>query len=196
MLSWFRSRAEVRQRAIDFYGAIVAQARSPVFFARHGVLDTPEGRAALIILLMFPLLERLQAGDGRSDRRLARLMIETFVTDIDDCLREMGVGDLSVPKKVKRAAQALGERCLAYRRAAASAEPQRTLADELATTVPGLDSHADGAAVLARFTLDLAADLRPVPTGKLGAALAALPDILDAASTADARRATNTERSP
>lgn len=190
MLSWFRSRAEVRQRAIDFYGAIVAQARSPVFFARHGVLDTPEGRAALIILLMFPLLERLQAGD-EEDRRLARLMIETFVTDIDDCLREMGVGDLSVPKKVKRAAQALGERCLAYRRAAASPAPHRTLADELAATVPGLDLHADGAAGLARFTLKLAADLRPLPTGKLGAALAAaLPDTLDATRT------TQTERSP
>ncbi len=34
-------------------------------------------------------------------RKTARALSEIFVTDIDDCLREMGVGDLSVPKKVK-----------------------------------------------------------------------------------------------
>ncbi|WP_295558008.1 ubiquinol-cytochrome C chaperone family protein [uncultured Hyphomicrobium sp.] len=159
----------------------MTRARAPALFARHGVLDTPEGRTSAIILLMFPLLERLQRGNT-PDRRLARLTAETFVTDIDDCLREMGVGDLSVPKKVKRAAQALGERCLAYRRAAASPEPVRALADELAATVPGLDHNAGGAEVLARFTLKSVADLATVPTEKLASALAALPDPADAAT--------------
>lgn len=142
----------------------------------------------MIILLMFPLVERLQGGDGR-DRRIARLLSETFITDIDDCLREMGVGDLSVPKKVKRAAQALGERCLAYRRAAAGPEPARALAAELAATVPGLGTNAEGAETLARLTLKLAADVRLVATRDLAAALAALPDPSDAA------RASQTERS-
>ena len=97
MLSWFRSRAQDRRTAIDLYGAIVTHAREPAFFARHGVLDTPEGRTAMIIVLMFPLLERLQ-GAGARERRVARLVGETFVTDVDDSLREMGVGDLSVPE--------------------------------------------------------------------------------------------------
>jgi cytochrome b pre-mRNA-processing protein 3 len=42
-------------------------------------------------------------------------MIEAFVTDMDDCMREMGVGDLSVPKKVRRAAAAFYERASQYR---------------------------------------------------------------------------------
>ena len=176
MLSWMKSRAQDRRTALDFYGAIVARARRPVFFADHGVLDTPEGRTAMIILLMFPLLDRLQAGDAR-DCRLARLLIETFVTDVDDSLREMGVGDLSVPKKVKRAAQALGERCLAYRSAAASAEPVKALAREITTTVPGLDAKPIGAEALARVTLEAVAGIRNVPTAKLLAALAEFPEL-------------------
>jgi cytochrome b pre-mRNA-processing protein 3 len=172
-----RRRAQDRRTAIDFYGAIVAQARRPVFFERHGVLDTPEGRTSMIILLMFPLLERLQGGEA-GERHLARLLAETFITDIDDSLREMGVGDLSVPKKVKRAAQALGERCLAYRRAAASSEPVPALALEIGGTVPGLDRHPEGAEALARMTLASVAALRAVPAESLGVALAEPPERL------------------
>lgn len=183
MLSWFRSRVQDRRTAIDFYGAIVTHARRPAFFAGHdaagdreyGVSDTPEGRTAMIIVLMFPLLERLQQGSPR-ERRVARLLAETFVTDIDDCLREMGVGDLSVPKKVKRAAQALGERCLAYRRASASPEPAAALAEELATTVPGLEAAPQGAVALATLTLQSLTSFRGIPAQKLLAGAISFPE--------------------
>lgn len=120
----------------------------------------------LIILLMFPVLQRLQAGGPRA-RRVARLLTETFVTDIDDGLREMGVGDLAVPGKVKRAAQALGERCAAYARAAAAPDPVPALAAEIAATVPGLDGRPAGAEVLARFALAAAAGLGAAPVDAL-----------------------------
>lgn len=184
MLSWFTSRAHDRRTAIDFYGAIVAQARQPAFFTRYGVVDSPEGRTAVIILLLFPLLERLQAGDTRA-RRVARFLCETFVTDIDDCLREMGVGDLTVPKKVKRAAQALGERCLAYRRAAGGSEPAKVLAEELATSIPGLENDPRAAEALACYTLGVAADLGAVPAeALLSSGSAALPQSVDIAAFA------------
>lgn len=175
MLSWFRSRAQDRRTAIDLYGAIVAQARQPAFFARYGVLDTPEGRTSVIILLLFPVLERLQA-DGEPGRRSARLLSESFVTDIDDCLREMGVGDMSVPKKVKRAAQALGECCFAYRTAAEAPEPVAALARELATTIPGLEANPDGASTLARYVLAVRAALAATATDALMAGRIAFPD--------------------
>ncbi len=63
------------------------------------------------------------AAEGSRTARVARYLTETFITDVDDYLREMGVGDMAVPKKVKRAAQSLGECCLAYRRAVESADP-------------------------------------------------------------------------
>ena len=51
---------------------------------------------------------------GKSGQ-LARSLAEVFVTDMDDCMREIGVGDLSVPKKVKKAAAGFYERVRAYR---------------------------------------------------------------------------------
>lgn len=155
-------------RAIELYGAIVAQARQPAFFTDLSVEDTPEGRTGLLILLLFPVIERFQNG-GAEGQRLARLLIETFVTDIDDCLREMGVGDLSVPKKVKRAAQALGERCLAYRRAAAGSRPAEALAQEISLTVPGLAGRDPEARALATLILGRLADFASVPAAALAA---------------------------
>ena len=174
MLSWFRSRAQDRRTAVDLYGAIVTQARRPEFFGRDGVLDTPEGRTAMIILLMFPVLERLPA--ERRGRRIARLLSEIFVTDIDDCLREMGVGDMSVSKKVKRAAQALGERCGGYRSAANAPEPVAALAAELAETVPGLAENPQAARALARYTLETRASILAAPAESLRAGRVAFPD--------------------
>jgi cytochrome b pre-mRNA-processing protein 3 len=152
VLSWFSSEAQARRTALKLYGAVVAQARQPGFFAVLGVSDTPEGRTDMIILHLFIVLERLNAA-GAEGRKTARALSEIFVTDIDDCLREMGVGDLSVPKKVKRAAQAMGERCQAYQRAATSAPDESLLAPEIASTVSGLGADPASAAALARYVL-------------------------------------------
>lgn len=124
----------------------------------------------MIIAVLFPVLERLGA-DGRRTARVARYLSETFVTDVDDTLREMGVGDMSVPKKVKRAAQALGERCLAYRRAVQAADPVAELSAELATSVPGLEARPQGADALARRIVKLNDYLRAVPLDRLTAGI-------------------------
>lgn len=179
MLAWLRRKAQDRQRAVDLYGAVVAEARRPVFFTSFGVQDTPEGRAGLLILLLYPVLERLQAG-SRAAQRFARLLTETYVTDMDDCLREMGVGDMAVPKKVKRAAQALGERCRAYAEAAGAPEPVSALAAELATTIPGLEASPESAEALARFALDTRRALEASPEDALLAARIAFPTLPDA----------------
>lgn len=152
MLSWFSSEAQARRTALKLYGVIVTQARQPGFFAVLGVSDTPEGRTDMIILHLFIVLERLNAA-GAEGRKTARVLSEIFVTDIDDCLREMGVGDLSVPKKVKRAAQAMGERCQAYLSAATSAPDGTLLASEIASTVSGLGENPASAAALAHYVL-------------------------------------------
>jgi cytochrome b pre-mRNA-processing protein 3 len=65
----------------------------------------------------------------------------------------MGVGDMSVPKKVKRAAQAMGERCQTYLRAANAASDGSLLAPEIAATVSGLGENPAAAAAIARYVL-------------------------------------------
>lgn len=82
----------------------------------------------MIALVLFLVLERTKRGPGGMD--LSRAGIEAFVTDMDDCMREMGVGDLTVPKKVKRAAAAFYERAQQYRQALAD-DGDRPLASVL-----------------------------------------------------------------
>ena len=119
MLDWFRARTRNRRKATEIYGAVVAAARSPAYYSDLRVPDTPEGRFEMVALVLFLVLERLKCAEP-SGQALAQSVIEAFVTDMDDCLREMGVGDLGVPKKVKRTAAAFYERGGAYRAALAS----------------------------------------------------------------------------
>lgn len=95
--------------ASELYGRVVAQARAAPYYSAHGVPDTPEGRLEMILLNLVLLLRRLQRG-GEATAELTRALSETYVTDMDDCMREMGVSDISVARKVKKAAAALHDR--------------------------------------------------------------------------------------
>ncbi len=161
VLSWLRARSRDRRTALKLYGATVTQARSTAFFAGGGVADTVEGRAELLILHIIAVADRLSQ-EGQRGERPARMLIEAFITDIDDNLREMGVGDLAVPRKVKRAAAGTYERARAYR-SALDAEDEIALAHELSQYVPGLDGSPERARALARYTRRLSRHLSTVP---------------------------------
>jgi len=90
------------------------------FYADLGVPDTPVGRFEMVALHLFLALEGLRKAGA--PEALSRMLVEAFVIDMDDSLRELGTGDLSVPKKVKRAAAAFYERNMAYRGALDAAD--------------------------------------------------------------------------
>ena len=116
MFSWFKER-RLRQRTADhIYGAVVAQARQPRFFSHLGVPDTLEGRYEMVLFHHFLILDRLR-DEGPTAQAISRELNERFVTDMDDCMRELGVGDITVPKRVKRAAAGLYDRVLEYQNA-------------------------------------------------------------------------------
>jgi cytochrome b pre-mRNA-processing protein 3 len=114
MLQWLRTKSHIRRKAGEIYGAVVAAARQPLFFREYSVPDTPEGRFEMVALVLFVVLERVKTSEPDGEA-LTQAVIEAFVTDMDDCMREMGVGDLTVPKRVKRAAAAFYERAGYYR---------------------------------------------------------------------------------
>jgi len=149
MLRSLRARALLRRKAGEIYGAIVTQARQPEFYAKLGILDTPAGRYETVVVHLFLVLERLRGG-GTRPCLLARALVEAFVADMDDSLRELGTGDVAVARKVKRAAAGLYERSAAYRAglAAAGAEP---LGQALARNIPGLKETDARAGALARY---------------------------------------------
>lgn len=84
------------------YGAIVDHARSAAFYRDMRVPDTPEGRYAMIALHAFAVMDRLGRVTGQGD--LSQALFDTMFADFDRNLREMGVGDLGVGKKVKKLA--------------------------------------------------------------------------------------------
>lgn len=116
MFNFFKPRNPTTLLARELYGAVVTQARNPAFYRDYGVPDTPEGRYEMIALHLVLTLDRI-AGDTPEAKALQQETLETFVTDMDDAFREMGVGDTTVPKKVKKAAGGVYTRGVAYREA-------------------------------------------------------------------------------
>lgn len=128
--------------ATELYGRLVAQARAEPFYARLGVPDTPEGRLELIMLHLVLVQDRLKA-EGQEGATLARALSETFIADLDDCLREMAVSDLAVPRKVKKAAAALFDRSRDYG-AALAAEDASGLARHIQRHILMVPEEGEG----------------------------------------------------
>lgn len=115
ILNLFRRSASPQRSC---YEAIVAAARHPSFYADWGVPDTLDGRFDMISLHAFMVLDRLK---GREQAFRQGLVDELFA-DMDRSLREMGVGDLSVGKKVRKMAEVFYGRVAAYDQALAGPE--------------------------------------------------------------------------
>src|SRR5262245_56555415 len=95
MFPMFRRRS--RQDTIStLYSTIVAQARLPRFYREYGVADTVNGRFDLLVLHLATVLDRL--AEDVELRNTGQALFNRFCQDMDHNLREMGIGDLSVPK--------------------------------------------------------------------------------------------------
>ena len=106
-----RSRPTDAARAL--YGSLATQARSPRFFTEFEVPDTLDGRFEMVALHAFLVLRRLKrSGDKASD--LAQELFDVMFEDMDTTLREMGVGDMGVGKRVKTMVKAFYGRVAAY----------------------------------------------------------------------------------
>jgi cytochrome b pre-mRNA-processing protein 3 len=139
-----------QERSIrDLYGTIVAQARSSAFYSSYGVPDTVEGRFDLIVLHLVLLLARLDR-DETGGRGVGQQLFDVFCRDLEDNLREMGVGDLAVPKRMRRFGEAFYGRQAAYRSAFAAAD-DRELEKALARNIFAGTAAAAGAVRLARY---------------------------------------------
>ena len=112
MLARLFGRSRHEETASRLYSAIVARARAPVFYARLGVTDSIDGRFDMITLHGFLVFHRLKATPGTG--KLAQALFDFMFADMDRSLREMGVGDLSVGKRVKAMVAAFYGRVSAY----------------------------------------------------------------------------------
>ena len=100
----------------DLYRAVLSQARQPRFYADLGVPDTLDGRFDLIVLHAFLVMRRLKDGDKTAETA-TQALFDILFADLDSSLREMGVGDLGVGKRIKAMGQAFYGRTTAYDKA-------------------------------------------------------------------------------
>ncbi len=103
--------AQVAGQAL--YACTSPQARLPMLYADLGAPDTPEGRFELFSLHVYLILERLK-GQGAQASDTAQALFDTYVSQLDNALRELGVGDLSVGKRMRKLGEAFCGRVKSY----------------------------------------------------------------------------------
>jgi cytochrome b pre-mRNA-processing protein 3 len=145
----FRTRPRERQAA-SLYEAAVRQARDPAFYTRLGVADRIDARFELYTLHVLLLVMRLRDGGDHGDEA-GQALFDTYVSALDHALRELGVGDVSVGKKMRKLGEALYGRMGAYEPPLRAGDAA-ALAAGLARNVFETDDPAAGA-VLADYAI-------------------------------------------
>jgi cytochrome b pre-mRNA-processing protein 3 len=182
ILSAFRRNDPVRNIP-GLYGAIVAQARSPAFYLRYEVSDSVEGRFELIVLHLVLVLRQLGAEEAAASANqpvpgpgsaVGQRLFDVFCRDLDDNLREMGVGDLAVPRRMRQFGEAFYGRQAAYAAALGAADPQE-LEKTLARNILSEVAAGEKAVALARYVRAAAAQLATQPEDALIAGRVVFP---------------------
>jgi len=144
----FLRRNPNRALIAQLYQRIVDASRQQALYSQFGVPDTLEGRFESLTVHMVLVLRTLRRWpDPAAD--VARDLTDAFFAQLDASLRELGVGDVAVPKRMKRLAEAFYGRAQAYD-AALDAHDEAGLAGALGRNVLG---RAEPAAGLARYVL-------------------------------------------
>lgn len=113
ILSKLFDRSKADDAAYRLYQNLVAQARAPQFYVHFGVPDSLSGRFEMVVLHAFLILDRLK-GKGKEAAALAQRIFDIMFDDMDQSLRELGVGDMSVGKKIQTMASVFYGRAGAF----------------------------------------------------------------------------------
>lgn len=161
---WFPPRPAVAAGRALFTG-LSAQARQPELYLQAGVADTVEGRFELYVLHLVLVLHRLK-GEGSQAGETSQAAFDTFLKNLDEGLREMGVGDLSVGKKMRKLGEAVYGRIKSYDKALDADAAPEDLAAVIGRTVFQGDA-APGAEALAAYVRRVQADFAAQPLANI-----------------------------
>ncbi len=133
------------------YGVITATARQPCFYTDYGVPDTVMGRFEMLAVVMILFLRRTSKS-SESGKQMAQEVVDAFFMDIDYSIRELGVGDNSVPKRMKKLAGMFYGRLERYVRCLQDRDLGQ-LAIALAQNIHSVEADPADMAELARWML-------------------------------------------
>ncbi|MFC0410448.1 ubiquinol-cytochrome C chaperone family protein [Roseomonas elaeocarpi] len=152
-------RKPFERTGFELYTTTVSAARAPALFEHHAIPDTLEGRFDAIALHVALLVHRLRHDADARGAPLAQAVFDAMFADMDISLREMGVGDMSIGKRVKRMWEAFHGRARAYE-AALDQPGHASLEDVLVRNIWSGQAPEGAAALLAARVRALSAGLR------------------------------------
>ena len=135
-----RNKSADRRIASTLHAAAVVQSRQPLFYAAMGAPDTVEGRFELLTTHVILLLDRL-----KDQPVLRQDLFDTYVSNLDGALREMGVGDLAMAKRMKGLGSMFYGRARAYGQAFAALPDETALNEVIKRTILRDQDGADPA---------------------------------------------------
>ena len=149
----------------QLYGTLVAQSRLPVFYREFKVPDSLNGRFDMLVLHMFVFSHHLSQQD-ETLRALSQDVFDAFIKDMDRGMRQEGVGDTSIPKRLKKMTRVFYGRVGAYEAPLESGDVSK-LAEAIDRNIFADDSHPDEATALASYALKLAQKMQDAPRAEL-----------------------------
>lgn len=108
----YKNKKKFKKNATDLYACALHNTREEVFYKRYGVPDNFDGRFDLLLLHIFIILHHIMEHDDYE--AISQALFDVMFKDMDQTLREMGIGDVGVPKHMKRMMKAFNGRMYNY----------------------------------------------------------------------------------
>jgi cytochrome b pre-mRNA-processing protein 3 len=150
MFPLFRRGDSQREAGRALFRAVATQARSPEFHTRFAVPDTIDGRFDLLALHGFLAMEGLKGG-GKNTESVGTHLATALFESLEEALRELGVGDMGILRRIKAMANAFYGRLTVYAAAKSESDMQEALIRNL---FRGESNREDEALLLARYMLN------------------------------------------
>ncbi len=113
VFGYFNRKRKNREIVDGLYRQLTGVARDPAFYTRLNVPDTVMGRFEMLSLVLVLFFRRTDSASP-AVKQLAQDIVDTFFEDIDHSIRELGIGDSSVPKRMKKLARMFYGRAQSY----------------------------------------------------------------------------------
>jgi cytochrome b pre-mRNA-processing protein 3 len=166
LVSFLRPRANPREKMRGLYNNIVRSARSPHWYVQGGVPDTLDGRFDMLAAITAITLLRLEKSPEYMDESV--FLTEIFIADMDEQLRQIGIGDVGISKQVGKIMSAMGGRLGAYRDALGPDAPVGALDAAMVRNIwRGVADHPADPAYVAREVRNIYAGLLAITPPKL-----------------------------
>ena len=155
------------------YAAAVEQARQPALYRQFGTPDTVEGRFEQVAIHVYLILRRLK-NDAPGADKVAQKLFDVMFQNFDDSLRELGVGDMSIGRKIRALAENFYGRVAAYEDALSPNAPKADLATALGRNIFE-DENADSASGLADYVRETAVLIDAQPVSRIVGGIVRFP---------------------